>query len=662
MLHGIRPVLISVLILILCLPVYAQQGTVYDPPLTGTITGSDVRLRSSPSLEASVVGTTQKAGTQVEVLEKKDNWYKIRVFLREVWISADYLKVQEPAPTAAKAAIIAETAPKTVSQPPVSGAAGSFSDKVIESTAPVQAPEITVQKPAAEPTPEPPMQPAPKAERGEGVLIREIIFEGNTVVESAELEAAAAEFKGRRLTLEDMSALTDKVTLIYQEKGYILARAYLPEQDIEDGVLNVAVAEGRVGKLEVTGDSPYSERVIKRYFQQQKDLGVINESSLEKGLVMSNEIPNLKTGVVLKEGEETGEVDVVIDAKDTSRMTANVEFKIDYNNLGAPLVSADRFGAEFKLTDHQWGSVLKLRGVTGDVPKESTLVLGDYQLPVNSYGTKIGAGLLWSNYLIGQSLADLGIGGTTRIFNLQASHPLIKKRNMNFETVGGYQKRILRAEIQEAPSNVDQSDVLWINFNFDNLDRFLGKNIISAGYRGGHLTEDDQLPFTRQNVDLSFSRGNLNVARVQKVYGYTSFLLRGSGQLTEERLIPSEMIFLGGYGSVRGYEPATILGDYGYTFTGELLFPPPTFADKPLFGQRVAQIIQLAMFYDGGTVWVNDPLPDEFRSEHLYGYGVGIRLFYKDRFSFKWDIGFPGRLLDGKPNQIHYVLCTLSLF
>jgi len=103
-----------------------------------------------------------------------------------------------------------------------------------------------------------------------GVFIKEIIIEGNTVIDTDTLNKVIEPFKDRELTLEEMSELTDLLTMTYQEKGYILARAYLPEQEIQDGILKITIAEGKIGKIKVSGYTHYKADVIKRYFEQQQ--------------------------------------------------------------------------------------------------------------------------------------------------------------------------------------------------------------------------------------------------------------------------------------------------------------------------------------------------------------------------------------------------------
>ena len=497
-----------------------------------------------------------------------------------------------------------------------------------------------------------------------GVFIKTIIIEGNTVIDTETLNKVIAPFKDRELTLEEMSELTDLLTMTYQEKGYILARAYLPEQEIQDGILKITIAEGKIGKIKVSGYTHYNADVIKRYFEQQQKLGVIKESLLEKGLLLSTDLPNVKTTVVLKQGEKPGEVDVVLDTKDTSSVTFGVDMSIDYNNFGSDTVGADRFGLTLGITDHYWGSRFDLRAVSGTILKDSLLGSLKWTVPINSYGSKIRLGYLHSNYVVGQAFADLGLEGRTEFYTASFSHPLMKKKNKNLNFNFGWTDKFTKNIILQQPRSLDQEDVYNVTLDYDSLDRFLGKNIASLSYNWGKVDRDEKLATSRANTeDQSFDKWVLNLARIQKVYGYTNIMLRGFAQITDKRLLTIEQVGLGGYGSVRGYAPALFLGDEGYTVSAELMFAPPFLAEKNLFGQRVSQLVQFALFADHGQVWnVNAEENDEVSDYHLTGYGGGFRLYYKDWFTFKYDLGIPKNHIEGQKEYFHYFQTSFTLF
>ena len=505
------------------------------------------------------------------------------------------------------------------------------------------------------------------------VLIKEIVFEGNTVIDTPTLEKVTEPYRDRELTLGEMSELVDLVTITYQEKGYILARAYLPRQDIKDGVLKIGIVEGNIGKIIIAGKTHYSDRVLKRYFKKQVKHGIVNESLIERGLLFQDEIPKIKMDVTLKKSEKPGEVDVVLNTKDDSDLTFGLDLGFDSNNFGPKLISRNRYGATINIAEHKWGSTLRLRGMMGDYIKDTLMFGANLAVPVNSYGTKVSGQFLEAGYAIGGEFEAYGIKGTTQIHGAEISHPLLKKKNMNLGLALGWNRKRVVSELADKPSRRDRLDAGYVGLNFDNLDRYMGKNILSFNFYTGKIDYSEDLDSEPPNRDpieklaFKYDRIKLEAARVQKVpfFGYTNLLVRGSGQYSPDRLVPVEQVSIGGYGSVRGFDPAIYIGDSGYNASAELMFAPPYFAEKTIFGQRIAQMVQFSVFYDVGGVYITDftPSDDDYSSQVLQGYGAGIRLFYKDSISFTYNVGFPVRKIqDSDLDMFHYFQASINFF
>ena len=620
-------VLAVLLVLLFAWPIPAQETIFFNPPRKATVTIANTNLRIGPGQDYLVISGIKKQGIAVDALAQNGEWVRIRTAEAEAWINIKFLQFEPLAATTT-----AQDQPATDAVAAAAAAAAAAGD--------VEA----------------------KEDSGEGILVKSIIFEGNNVISSEDLTAAVQDYVGKALTMEEMGELTDQITMVYQENGFILARAYLPEQEIASGVLKIAIAEGRLGKVKVTGKTGYSDRVIKRYFGSQEKLGVIKESALEKGLVLSNEIPKVKTEIVLQQGEKAGEVDMAVNVKDSTFLSFGLDGGIDYNNYGSVYTSENRYGATANIYDHYWGSELKIRGVVGDSVEDSALVTADWRLPLNRYGTRMDAHYITANYLIGEGLEFMGLGGDTEIYGLRIAHPMVTKKNKRFELWGGYQYKHVETEIS-GELRLDKVHTWHLGFSFDNLDRYLGKNIVFFDYRRGWLEPQEEYDWSDESASSSFSIFKLDLARIQKIYGYTSLLLRGSGQYSSHNLVSSEQMVIGGYGSVRGFEPAIAIGDGGYQLTAELMLPPPFVADKKMFDQRVTQLFQLAAFYDFAQVYVNDPPPGYLHTQHLAGAGLGVRIFYKDRFVFKYDCGFPLNKQDQQEEDvIHYFMTSFNFF
>src|SRR5215212_8770264 len=96
-----------------------------------------------------------------------------------------------------------------------------------------------------EPKPALPVSPTLK------VRVTQFTFSGNTLYTDEELAGVVQEFVGKELDFEGLNDAATKVRAYHRSRGYFLAQAYLPQQAIRNGSVEIAVIEGRVGKVEL---------------------------------------------------------------------------------------------------------------------------------------------------------------------------------------------------------------------------------------------------------------------------------------------------------------------------------------------------------------------------------------------------------------------------
>lgn len=486
---------------------------------------------------------------------------------------------------------------------------------------------------------------------------KDIAKQGDTLIPARTLHELTDEFRDRELTLEEINEIADRVTLAYQERGYILARAYIPEQEIGNGILKIAIMEGEVGDIKVTGNKYYSERVLKRNFQQQLKHGVIREELLEEGILLAKELPASETRIVLEKGEKPGTANLALQAEDRFA----IEWKADINNFGSDYIGKERYGTSIEITDPWWGSTLSMRTVAGNHRDMSTLGSLDLDIPMPEVSTTLNLKYVKGLYAIGQDLVDLGLEGETEITGFGIRQPILRTRNKNLTFSLGQEKKQTVNFVMDDIRSVDELRTYQATLDYDSLDRFLGKNLASISYHRGNIKKNPFYDLSRTNISPRFNRTAVNLARIQKIYGNTNIMVRASGQKTHDVLLPIEQLAIGGYGTVRGHETSIFLGDSAYTLSAELMTAPPFIAEKVYFGQRVAQMAQLAVFFDYGEVYNTDHQPGEFKKERLSGYGAGFRLFYKDFLTFKFDLGLPtSEAVEDEDGSFYYLMGSIN--
>ena len=67
---------------------------------------------------------------------------------------------------------------------------------------------------------------------GKKILVKNIAFDGNAHISNDELNSLLNEYKNKELNFADMQNVASVVIKLYRDKGYFVARAYVPKQNI----------------------------------------------------------------------------------------------------------------------------------------------------------------------------------------------------------------------------------------------------------------------------------------------------------------------------------------------------------------------------------------------------------------------------------------------
>lgn len=135
------------------------------------------------------------------------------------------------------------------------------------------------------------------------------------------------------------------------------------------------------------------------------------------------------------------------------------------------------------------------------------------------------------------------------------------------------------------------------------------------------------------------------------------------GQYTDDTLVPTEKLSLGGFNTVRGYHTRGYLGDWGFYGTEELRTPILVDGFASLFGDRTGKTpfdrLQLVAFMDYGYTRYND-LPSGYdEDEWLWSAGFGFRAAVTKYCTARCDVAFP--LHDGNNDDDDDVEVYLSI-
>lgn len=448
---------------------------------------------------------------------------------------------------------------------------------------------------------------------GPTLEVKEFTFEGNQAISDAALQEALMELTGRTLSLGELQEAAHRVTRLYRERGYPLARAYVPAQEIDGGVVRIAVLEGRLGEVEVSNTAGLRGAALNP-LNALKSGEAVRSSDLERSLLLLQATPGIEVRSTLRPGSQTGETDLLVALSEGRRLTGRVEA----DNHG------NRYTGQYRLSGSLYGNnllglgdQLSLRAMATN--EEQYYGRLAWQLPVGPWNTQLGASYSHLAYELGKDFSDLDAYGTARIASVYAIQPLMRSRTFNLDARLQYDHKRLQDNIKALDQRYGKrSEVTTLGVAGDSRDGLGGGGItrFALSWSVGQLRIED--PQQRLIDDLtaqsrgSFQKVEASVLRLQRLTDRWSLLGQAQAQWAHDNLDSSEKMSLGGANGVRAYPQGEATGDQGWLTRLELRY-------------AVAQNWQASTFVDHGEVRINRrPWTDEGNRRSLSGAGLGL--------------------------------------
>lgn len=459
---------------------------------------------------------------------------------------------------------------------------------------------------------------------GPKFIVKKFQVKGNTLIDEATLAPVLETGGGMEVTLGILHLIAQEISALYAMNGYVLTRAYVPEQEIENGIVTIQVVEGTLGKIQVSGNEKFKQEEILARLQPLLADPALKESTLEKYLLRLNAIQGLKLKAVLKPGEVFGTSDLTLQA--TESRSYRIAF--DADNFGSRFTGEQRYG----LTGEAGsllvlGDRLSVRGVKSN--EDQDFINPSYSIPIGPYGTTVTLSYVFTEFNLGGELVVLNAGGQASIFTMDVSHSLVQTRSSEFHLSLGGKIRNFENELAGAVSSNDKLRNAYLAAGGFFKDPLRARTFYTLRLQQGFSESDVSDPLNSRfqgRGDALVS--SFNVTRYQSAFiGKTYLMVAAKGQVASKRVLSPDQFAIGGFGSVRGYPLAEAAGDNGFFVSAELVAPFP-FKMTVLNGPRKIQLDQVLSFFaflDHGQVFIKNRQPGEYDRE-LNGVGLGARL------------------------------------
>lgn len=475
----------------------------------------------------------------------------------------------------------------------------------------------------------PPEQPAQDDLQ---VQVDGFALEGNRALPDTELLPLLADLVHRRVSLGQLQAGAHRLTQRYRERGYPLARAYLPAQEIEAGIVRIAVLEGRYGEVGVHNASRLRDAAVAAPLRALKPGEAVRAASLERSLLLLRELPGVAVRSTLVPGGEVGSTDLRVEVQPGPMFSGS----IDADNFGNRYTGAYRLSGSLDIDSPlRLGDRLSLR-VLGSSEDQHYYRAG-WQLPVGPWSTRLGAAWSRMDYTLGKDFAELDAHGKALVAGVFVSQPLLRRRDASLSAMLQFDRKRLQDHIDQFDSRSDKrSRVLTASLYGDGRDALLGGGTtrFALAWGHGHLDIDSALDELLDQASAGtagdFDVVRPSVARLQRLGGRFDLHVQAQGQWSDGNLDSSEKFFLGGPYGVRAYPQAEAAGDQGWLASLELRY-------------ALTRAWQLSAFVDHGEVRLNkDPWDDGDNHRRLSGAGLGagwIAYGWRVGASAAWKLG-----------------------
>ncbi|SAK63060.1 hemolysin activation/secretion protein-like protein [Caballeronia temeraria] len=505
-------------------------------------------------------------------------------------------------------------------------------------------------------TPAPAPAPAPVAAESGGIRfeVKGFEFTGNTLFSAAELLDVVRPLIGPARSLDDLESAADRVSAFYRRHGYLVARAYVPPQQIEGGVVRIAVSEGRYGRIDIDNRSRTRDAVIARFFSPLKSGEVIDEHALTRATLLAQDaagttganatispglLPGTSNMTLLVPAARPVSGSVQADNYgQTTTGTARLIGALQWNN---PLGIGDQLGARLlgSITGQFYGNI-------------------GYTVPVGGSGLAWGIGYTRSTYSVGGQFDGLDAYGSANVFSTFFSYPILRSPAANVYTTLGFDHKLLSDHLGAFDSVSDKtSDVGRLGLS-GNLTLEKSITTFDIGVQQGNLRyKSPQQEQIASQIAGAFTKFVFAVTHTQVIGDQangTQLYFSINGQTSSRNLDSSEQISLGGPYAVRAYATGDAPVDEAYIATFEVR--------QTIRQSLVPVLVTLAGFIDtaDGKIVAHPVAPG---SDHvrLSGLGVGATFAAPHDFllsmSYAHTLGYvPSTLGTGHANRFWVAL------
>ena len=461
----------------------------------------------------------------------------------------------------------------------------------------------------------------------------------------------------RGILLSQIESVADKITQFYRERGFILAKAYIPKQKVRDGVVNLTLLVGVLGEVKTHGNRLYSDQLLTSVFKDVLTKPVTSEVVEEK-LYLINDYPGISADGYFEPGQQVGDTKININVKNEDRYNANIRL----DNHGTDQTGLYRLYGELQGNNLLgYADLLKLSLLGASRPNNTQYWRLNYQMSLFNPRFKLGLGISKNQFIVDQSivLTSVDLSGVVNVKDLGLTYVMKRSRLENYSVAFSYDRVESDLQVGNTPDVDRRLDEelqnLSIQFDYDVLNE--SSHMLHQGNvkltSGSFVFGVDPGQDNRYKI-LSADYTALKFWRLPLFGSDTRIIVRSNAQYAGANLSSIVRFSLAGASRVRAFSPNLYSADDAVYAGVDWVFNNPALLGFNKFKNTLLQeSIKPMVFIDYGWGKQYSLVPEEADTQgQLASAGLGFQFAYGSQLKGDLQLAFPVKNKFSKPDVV----------
>lgn len=449
--------------------------------------------------------------------------------------------------------------------------------------------------------------------------VRHFVIEGNTLVDTAELQRRLAPLRGESRQVATLLEARRVIEAAYRHAGRPLVAVGLPREFGADGTIRLRILELTVGEVTVAGNERVPADEIRRRVPALREGESPAMDDIGRQLALAGDNPALGLQVdFAPRDDRTAQATLQV----TERRPWQAALLAD--NSGTDATGKWRTGVSLSHGD-LWGLGHSgcLSYVTSPAhPDRVHQFAGCYVWPLYASGDSLSFSGSYSDVDSGRIADVFDVSGRGSSLGARYQRHLMRSATVRHTVEGGLESRFYRNTVDFFGTNFG-SDVATMPVSLGyqvavrhDTHSLSAQATVLRNLPGGARNDRASYELSRSGADANWSAwraGGRATTALPK--GFTAGV-QGETQYARQPLIAGEQFGLGGARSVRGLSERAVAGDRGWRTSFELGLPA-----AGAFGR-------VAAFFDVGATQRIDALPGESTGERVSSVGLAWRIAF----------------------------------